>query len=204
MTPSPSDINLLSATSSKDNIYLDLHSIKNSEVAKFEEHSKDTSKFVTFESSAETEFPSIKNKNLSNEFKLSKFANEIAFDDQCSTLETRKKVGFPEAKNFEVEDLQINSNGVIVKDKNEESEATKAKTLVSKKTSKVYEGKKISKAESEEYEYEVNFGKGNQLLRRSQSDAVMSKKSQNGETASVKIQFTKEGIKVISDKESIV
>lgn len=48
------------------------------------------------------------------------------------------------------------------------------------------------------------YDKSISILRRSNSDAVMSRRSENGQAASVKIQFTKDGIKVISDKESIV
>lgn len=162
----------------------------------------------TFQSAEDIKFYTSKEKidrNQSDGFQeypaqaVAVFPSEV--NESFCDLEQKKKVGF-----FESENISDKSVGKVEGDIKQDirSDSINVPKRPSKKLSKLADGNRVIKAESEKNDNEIQSGKGNLLLRRSKSDAVMSRQGQNGETVSVKIQFTKDGIKVISDKESIV
>ncbi|KAK6633075.1 hypothetical protein RUM43_012818 [Polyplax serrata] len=193
LTPSPSDVNMVSASSSDKDIFLNLKPIP-AETFPLNSPSKSLKSPGDFKVS-----PTADKRKESKGYQYPGQAVPVVSsgsdDGHLAVDQQRKKVGFSEGETVDV----ANEDESNV----EEEVLVKSQRKPSKKYSRLTDGDNVRKSESEENACANVEHKGN-LLRRSKSDAVMSRKGQNGETVSVKIQFTKEGIKVISDKESIV
>ena len=203
LTPSPSDMNMMIPNNScTNNVYLTLNPLSVEKRCLFDEEEYPSSIQSKMECFPNNEQTTDTNKEYKN-------YNTLFDTDKIETInyEQKKKVGFTNG--------QTNENNIIQKTKTENLEmiisepkdaenATLQRKNSKKNVTKSFESRKLVRAESVKKPNENQISKENLTLRKSKSDAVMSTKKQNGDTPSVKIQFTKEGIKVISDKESIV
>ena len=203
LTPSPSDMNMMIPNNScTNNVYLTLNPLSVEKRCLFDEEEYPSSIQSKMECFPNNEQTTDTNKEYKN-------YNTLFDTDKIETInyEQKKKVGFTNG--------QTNENNIIQKTKTENLEmiisepkdvenVTLQRKNSEKNVTKSFESRKLVRAESVKKPNENQISKENLTLRKSKSDAVMSTKKQNGDTPSVKIQFTKEGIKVISDKESIV
>ncbi|EEB17206.1 hypothetical protein Phum_PHUM457120 [Pediculus humanus corporis] len=197
LTPSPSDMNMMIPNNScTNNVYLTLNplSVEKSCLIDEEEYpSSIQSKMECFPNNEQTTDTNKEYKNYNME--------TFCDTDKIETInyEQKKKVGFTNG--------QTNENNIIQKTKTENLEmiisepkdvenVTLQRKNSKKNVTKSFESRKLVRAESVKKPNENQISKENLTLRKSKSDAVMSTKKQNGDTPSVKIQFTKEGIKL--------
>lgn len=124
---------------------------------------------------------------------------KVSYDQNKSQVKTKKLERSPKKKMIDVSDTcSDDSKTEIMITGGCNQKLTKKPP---KRCSKTPDLRKVSKMESEG---DDKSSKSRNILKRSNSDAIMSRRNENGEAVSVKIQFTKDGVKVISDKESIV
>lgn len=124
---------------------------------------------------------------------------KVTYDQNKSQVKVKKLEKSPKKKISDLSDFSDESN--VSKTEVLQEHNPKVVKKPPKRYSKTPDLRKASKIESEGND---KNSKSRNVLKRSNSDAIMSRRNENGEAVSVKIQFTKDGVKVISDKESIV
>lgn len=124
---------------------------------------------------------------------------KVSYDQNKPQVKVKKLERSPKKKITDLSDFSDESN--VSKTDVLQENVQKIVKKPPKRHSKTPDLRKVSKMESEGSD---KSSKSRNILKRSNSDAIMSRRNENGEAVSVKIQFTKDGVKVISDKESIV